>query len=208
MIPQALDADASVEIQVKYGTASSQTISVNLGSITADEAGSAANAAKLKDWSTYAGKVITIRVNPTGIDVEVNETFNGTAKSNVGAKNTGGRPEFVRMAVVANWVDEDGYIVRPCDFTTEGTISGYSDTSDKWIKSVEGGLTYYYYYKAINPGAVTQNKLFESYAPATPDITGLHLEMDVLVQGVEYDSNCAKAKAAWGNNIPTMSGIE
>ena len=197
MVPQVLDASASVEITLNYGGSSYQNLSVNLGSITAEQAGTAANAEKLKDWSTYAGKIITIRINRADLAVAVDETFADGVKLNVGAKNTGGKTEFVRAAIVANWVDADGNICETCDFVN-GTYNlvEYLKPGCNWTLNTADG--FYYYSKAIVPGAVTIGKIFTSYtAPAAPE-DGLHLEMAVIVQGVEYDSACAKAMAAWG----------
>lgn len=195
MIPQTLSSDASVEIYLHYGGFSYQYLSVNLGSITAEQAGSAANAAKLKDWSTYAGKVITIRINRADLAVAVDETFDGSVKADVGAKNIGGKIEFVRATIVANWVDEDGNICEDCDFVNDVTLEGYLGAGCNWTYNSADG--FYYYSKAIVPGAVTQGKIFTSYTiPEAPE-DGLHLEMAVVVQGVEYDSSCAKAKASW-----------
>lgn len=196
MVPQLLDADASVGIYLHYGGSSDQYLSVNLGSITAEQAGSEANVDKLKDWSAYAGKVITIRINRADLAVAVDETFDGSVKANVGAKNTGGKIEFVRATIVANWVDEDGNICENCDFVHDGdNLAGYLSSGCNWEYNPSDG--FYYYSKAIVPGAVTQGKIFTSYTTPEAPEDGLHLEMAVVVQGVEYDSSCAKAKASW-----------
>ena len=196
MIPQELDDEAGVEIKLKYGTSDSQTLIVNLGSMTAEEAGSENNAGKIKDWSTYAGKVITLRVNRAGISVAVDETFADGVKANVGAKNTGGKIEYVRAAIVANWVDEDGNICETCDFVNDTeNLTGYLASGCNWTYNSADG--FYYYSKAIVPGAVTTGKIFTSYKTPTAPEEGLSLEMAVIVQAVEYGSDCAKAKAAW-----------
>ena len=193
MVPQELDASAAVSIVVAYGSGADQTISVNLGSITEEAAGTAGNAAKLKDWSEYAGKVITFKINRAGVAVAVDETVTGTTKSGVGAKNTGGKVEFVRAAVVANWVNATGDVYDTCDITEEGTLVPAENSG--WTLHTDG---FYYYAKAIAPGKVTTGKIFTSYtAPTTAPDESLHLEIVVITQGVEYDSSCAKAKAAW-----------
>lgn len=198
MIPQKLTADASVSISLKYGTSSYQTITVNLGSITDDVAGTG-NAAKLKDWSTYAGKILKIRVNRGDLAVDVDESFEdgGSVKADVGAKNTGGKIEFVRACIVANWVDEDGNIHATCDFENDNVnLVDYLKSGCNWVHAP--GDRFYYYEKAILPGAVTKGKIFTSYTEPEAPEEGLHLEMTVIVQGVEYDSSCAKAIVAWG----------
>lgn len=196
MVPQELDSEATVEIVLHYGGASYQTLSVNLGSITDAEAGEG-NAALLKDWSAYAGKIIRIRINRADIAVAVDEEFSDAIKSNVGAKNTGGKIEFVRMSVEANWVDEDLNIHETCDFRSDAAnLVDYLASGCNWKYNAADG--FYYYSKAIVPGAVTQGKIFGSYTTPDAPEEGLHLEMSVIVQGVEYDKDCAKAKAAWG----------
>lgn len=193
MIPQELPATATIEISLTVGS-TTRTVSLNLGSITEEQAGTAANAAKLKDWSTYAGKVITIRVNAANLSVAVDETFDGAAKENVGAKNTGNKTEFVRAAIVAYWVDKDGNPLWTCDVTEEGTLISAEDSG--WILHTDG---FYYYTKAIAPGAVTSGKIFTKYVPPKEQASTIdHLDMTILLQSVEYDSACAKAKGAWG----------
>ena len=62
MMPQDLDASATLKVVVD-DNGTEHVILVNLGSITDEQAGNATNAAKLKDWSSYAGQIITFRIS-------------------------------------------------------------------------------------------------------------------------------------------------
>ena len=152
---------------------------------------------KLKDWSAYAGKVITIKVNMANIgSVEIDEIFDSSEKKDVGAKNTGNVPVFVRAAVVANWVNEAGDALMTCDITTEGELKNYLLPDSNWKLHTDG---YIYYTKAIAPDSITAGKIFTKYVPAKlPSSSFHHLDVVILLQSVEYDSECSKARAAWG----------
>lgn len=62
MIPQALDESATITVGVEYTEGDTEEIIFEIGKVTDDKVGTG-NAAKLKDWSSYAGKVITLKVN-------------------------------------------------------------------------------------------------------------------------------------------------
>lgn len=198
VIPQPLDANAEVKIVVKFGDGQTQDIKVNLKTALTN----VKDNGDLSDWSKYAGKVVTLRVNRSGVAIQVDEKFETKAvKENVGAKNVGGKAEYVRMAVVANWVDKDGNIVKACDWTTEGELVPKPSPASEsnWVKGTDG---YYYYKYAINPGQVTNGKLFNSYTPAAAPDPSWHLEMDVIVQGVIFDHTDTQKtilKGAWGD---------
>ncbi|MDO5443717.1 MAG: fimbrillin family protein [Bacteroidia bacterium] len=196
MIPQTLDADACIEIQVNDGT-SSKTIAVNLGSITASEAGSAANAAKLKDWSTYAGKVITIKVSKAGIAaVSVEDEVDVVAgvKSNLIITNTGTVDEYIRATIKGNWFTNSGLIVAPWNYDAsdpssygfDGSLpTGTTGSGNRWI--YKNG--YYYYTGAVSPGQATGSKLFQTFTAGAPPIYGCHLEIEIIAQAVIYEAS-------------------
>ena len=144
-------------------------------------------------WKAGYTKEYTIGLKGDIIEVTVNETFNGTTKSNVSVKNTGNGIAYVRVAVVANWVNDEGQAVQSCD------LSSLAFNTTDWTKSGD----FYYCKKAIRPGSRTPN-LFNAFtAPATKPGESLHVEMAVIAQGVELDytaggSYSAKANTAWG----------
>lgn len=157
------------------------------------------------EWKAGYTNTYTFSMIEESLEVQVKEDFNGTVKGNLGAKNTGNATEFIRALIVTNWVDDAGRIVSSVDFTTNGTITGYLEDGCNWVKHTDG---YYYYTKAVKGGSTTEGKIFTSYAPPSSPANVLQLEMTVVVQCVEYDSSCAKAKSAWGDDIPLSGTIE
>lgn len=171
MIPQELPSDATIAITLSDGT----TLSPKPLATT---------------W--LAGKFYryVLRYEGGEVVVSVVEDFepNSNVKKNVCAKNESETGNvFVRMAITTNWVDSNGNVILPCEFNH--TPSG------NWVKHTDG---YYYYKKAIAPDATTKEMMISSYTAPTPPMSGLNLDMDILLQSVKYDESCAKAKAAWG----------
>ena len=129
-------------------------------------------------YTWYAGKLYTYSIKKIAddIDVDIVETFDPTTKtkSNVTVKNTGTSNAYVRAAVIANWVDENGIIVAPCEPTfTPGT---------NWIEGSDG---FYYYKNIILGGHIPANYLIGSYTAGTSPVKGAHLEMSVIGQGIK-----------------------
>ena len=195
MIPQALDANASLDVLLRFASYS-QTISVNLGSITAEQAGSEGNAARLKDWSTYAGKVITIMISMGDIDVSIDdEITDANVKQNLVIENTGGVTEYIRAVIVANWFDENGNIVAP--WFDDASHTGFVDLPGAgWTLGNDG---YYYYANPVAPSQRPSIPLFQTYTPPTPPVSGAHLEMKIATQAVVRDDQKKCVESAWGS---------
>ena len=90
---------------------------------------------------------------PGEVSCQVNEEFNedNTVKTKAVVKNTGNVPAYIRVAVVANTVDENG------------DITGMADLSqDDWLNTAnwtEGSDGFYYYKGVVQPGEKTDNLL-------------------------------------------------
>lgn len=193
MIPQELPATATIEISLTVGS-TTRTVSLNLGSITEEQAGSAANAAKLKDWSTYAGKVITMKVNTSSIasvSIEDQVDVNTGVKSNLVITNTGTVQEYIRASIQGNWFTNNGMIVAPWYYdTADPTAYGFDDTlptgetgsGDRWIYK-DG---FYYYTGAVSPGQATGTQLFQTFTAGSAPAFGCHLELAIMAQAVKY----------------------
>ena len=142
-------------------------------------------------YAWEAGKLYTYEIQKVAgsVDVEVIESFSSPykTKSNVNVKNIGLSNAYVRAAVVANWVDDNGVIVAPCEPTfTQGT---------NWDKSSDG---FYYYQNIIKPGNAPANNLIGSYtAPTSPPVSGAHLEMHVVGQGIDASTELTTIYSYW-----------
>ena len=183
MIPQLLADGAAIEITVKERI---HPIRVELTEAGIDS--------KIKDWRTYAGKMITICLDSSfdgeHLDVEIEDTCTANVKYNPVITNTAevGVAAYIRVAIVANWVKESGTVIYPytvSDISSDSRFTGFDAT--KW--TYNGGF-YYYKYQLPKGASV---KLFDKFtAPAPgdsdypstiPDID--HLVMTLVVQGVD-----------------------
>ena len=129
---------------------------------------------------------VTNVFEPATTGVEVTDKIENGFKKNVVITNKSTIPVYLRVAVIANWVNDDEQIVAPwSDYGNLGV-----DTS-KW--TLKNG---YYYYK----GTVAANgnvTLFEKYEQPEPPVAGAHLEMDVIAQIIQAEPTDAVTEA-WG----------
>ncbi|MFR5864809.1 MAG: hypothetical protein ACLUFV_06380 [Acutalibacteraceae bacterium] len=94
---------------------------------------------------------------PAKVSCKVEETFEDNVKSNVTIQNTGDTDAFIRVAVVANWVQTDEnssvtsvYAQQPVA-GTDYTLTLADDVNEKWLKDSNG---FYYYKDAVQPNEV------------------------------------------------------
>lgn len=133
---------------------------------------------------------------------EINEEFDGENKEKVEIKNIGEVEEFVRVAVVVNWKDEDGNVnaVAPVS-GTDYTVS-YNTTD--WQKAGK----YWYYKKSVKPGESTSNLLGSTPVTVTdagklnaPD--GYTLSFEVIEEAIQSSPSDAMQEA-W--NLTSSDG--
>ena len=159
--------------------------------------------AALATGAWEAGKTNTYTLSYIeSLDIEIQEDFDKVTKESVKVKNTGSNVNtYIRMAVIAIWVDGNGNVAKTCDWQTEGTLTGKNWGDDKkWKKGSDGC---FYYVNGVRPESVTE-ELFSSYAPGTAPYAGTHLDMIVQVQAVEYDSEKQNVTAAWGGEAANL----
>ena len=83
---------------------------------------------------------------PTSVPIHVEETFDGTIKSNVAIQNLGNTSAYVRVAVIKNWLEGENIVYQetdPYDVTWEGAIETLNSQEivGNWCKYGD----YYYY---------------------------------------------------------------
>ena len=102
---------------------------------------------------------------PASVTTEVVEEFNGTTKSNVRIKNTGNIDAYIRVAVVANWIDKDGNVYGGATPVAgkDYTLTPKTGENENWFQGSDG---YYYCKTAIESGSETP-VLIESCAKTT-----------------------------------------
>ncbi len=132
------------------------------------------------------------------VSCAVEESFNGTAKSNVQIKNTSNIPAYIRATYVVNWLDKNGHIVPDSAVPTTYKVEWSGATSTKWKES--GG--YYYYTEPVEPGKSTEGSLV-GYTVTYPDPNNHEYTLQVEIIASAIQSQPVNAvKEAWGNDVP------
>jgi len=125
---------------------------------------------------------------------------NVETKENVKIQNTGDTDAYIRVAVVVNWMSEDGtrvWATKPVK-DTDYTISYNLD--DGWIY---GGDGYYYYTQPVAKSALT-DILIESATqlaangPVGTDNTQYYLSIEIVASAIQFNGMGANsALEAW-----------
>ena len=144
---------------------------------------------------------------PAKVETEINETFDGTVKTNVSVKNTGDVAAYICAAIVVSWKTTTGetYAVAP---TAEEYDISLNETD--WVKIGD-----YWYCKApvavgANTAVLIQNcKLKDEVTP--PE--GYYLSVDVITSAIQAEPVDA-VTGSWGvtldgdKNITAPAGTE
>lgn len=122
---------------------------------------------------------------PSKVTTYVEEEFNGQTKSNVKIQNTGNIDAYIRVAVVANWIDKDGNVYGGATPVAgkDYTLTPKTGENENWFQGSDG---YYYCKTAIESGSETP-VLIESCAKTTgaevPE--GYDLQVTILADGIQ-----------------------
>lgn len=104
-------------------------------------------------WLISAPGPVVNEFTPGEVTIQVDETFNGTTKSDVRIKNTGNVPAYIRVALVPAWVDDEGNIAaKPASLKLDCDITWGDDFNQFWFEGTDG---FYYCKTFINPGKST-----------------------------------------------------
>lgn len=147
---------------------------------------------------------VTNTFDPGRVSCKVNETFNGTTKTDVSITNTGNVRAYIRAEIIVTWQNEKGEVygvpVKSTDYVME-----YPENT-AWFEKEDG---YYYYPSIVNPGENTADlikscKLAEGVtAPA-----GYYLCVEILASAIQADGVTVKENVeipavtdAWGVTV-------
>lgn len=127
--------------------------------------------------------------DPSKVTCEVEETFDGTTKTNVQIKNTGDIPAYIRVALVTYFVDGEGNV----DGSRTATIPDFKMGAG-WVKHGD----YYYFTKPVAAGELTDTALIDSITLENGQV------VEVIASAIQ--SEPAKAVGeAWGVTIAENS---
>ena len=144
-------------------------------------------------WLVTSTGPITNTFAPSTVDTQVLEEFNGTSKSSITVYNKNyatNIPVYVRVRLVANWVNANGEIVAPATITVSYNTTNWTQSGD------------YYYYNEVLPVDDTTENLLSSpiVQPTVPDGVPADSKLQVVVlhQSIQADGMGATgAQAAW-----------
>ncbi|MDY5564659.1 MAG: hypothetical protein SPF74_05515 [Candidatus Limivicinus sp.] len=138
-------------------------------------------------WLVSDDKVQNTMV-PGEVPIQINETVSGTTKTSVTVTNNGNIQAFIRVAIIANAVDENGDV-------TVDTAPTYTVDSSKWTPIGD----YYYYKGIVEPKGTDGNTTAPLF---TGDVNFAGGEINILAESIQvlggrqYDGSASVD--AWG----------
>ena len=111
---------------------------------------------------------VTNSMEPGKVPITINETVSNNTKSSVTVTNNGNIQAFIRVAIIANAVDENGDIIVD-------TAPTYSVDSSKWTPIGD----YYYYNGIVEPNGGKTAHLF------TDDVSFDGGEINILAESIQ-----------------------
>ena len=126
---------------------------------------------------------VTNSMEPGKVPIQINETLNGTSKTSVTITNNGNIQAFIRVAIIANAVDEKGNV-------TVGEKPNFT-VSTAWTEIDN----YYYYNGIVEPNGTTASLFTDDVGFAGGEINILAESIQVL-GGKSGDGNASLD--AWG----------
>ena len=135
---------------------------------------------------------------------DVNETFNGTAKSNVSIKNTSDIPVYIRASIIVTWKDPSGNVYGQLPVAgTDYTISydtGWTRQGDYWYCNSEVAVG------AKTPVLISSCTEVAGKAPKE----NYRLSVEIIAEAIQSQPDRA-VQQAWGvtisgGNVTAYSG--
>ena len=113
-------------------------------------------------------------ITPGTVVGVIEENIRNNAKTSITVKNEGTVACYIRVALVANWVNEEGQICTRHEATAITPGKG-------WTLGADG---YYYHTDPVKPGDRTANLLGEALQ-MTEDQDGCKLQVEVLSSAIQ-----------------------
>lgn len=135
---------------------------------------------------------VTNSMVPGEVPIQINETVSNNVKSDVTVTNNGNIQAFIRVAIIANAVDEQGNV-------TTGQAPQFSYNTDKWQLLSDG---YYYYKGIVQPNGTTgdtTDPLFTGPVDFANGEINILAESIQVLGGVYVDGNASYD--AWGHTF-------
>ena len=193
MIPQELGDNATATVYYSFTDGNSTNTKVFKST------------ASLKGQVWKAGELHTYTLNINGLQVEITDKVDKRVKSEIVTRNSGTTIAYLRCALASNWVYDDpdtkeneNVIVAANDALKTGEFigdSGKSGLCSNWLIGSDG---YLYYTKPVLPGNSTIYPVFTRYyAPEKTPYKDSHLEINIALQGVQFNESQSMVEKAW-----------
>ena len=132
-----------------------------------------------------------------------------SSKKNVQIKNTGDTDAYIRVAVVINWMSEDGtkvWATKPVK-STDGTDGDYTISyaeNTGWEKGSDG---YYYYKNSVVPnGGVTEILITEAKVLKEAPQEGYYLSIEIVASAIQAKPTSV-VTSQWGVTVANDGSI-
>lgn len=130
-------------------------------------------------WLT-AQDSVTNTFSPAHVTCTVEESFNGTEKSNVQIKNTSDIPVYIRAYIVVTWKDRQGNVCG--QVPVEGTNYEMSINLNKgWTQSGD----YWYCKTAIAPGEFTPVLINSCASKNNAPDDNYNLSVEIIAEAIQ-----------------------
>ena len=133
---------------------------------------------------------------PGVVSCKIDETFDGTKKSNVYVTNTGNTNAYIRAAIIVTWKDSSGNIAATVP--VEGYDYNLKLNTNNWTHSGD----YYYYKSSVEPNGTTE-KLVES-CTALKSNGDYTLSVEILADAIQSTPSNA-VESSWHVSISNGS---
>lgn len=146
-------------------------------------------------WLT-AQDSVSNTFTPAHVTCDVEETFNGTAKSNVSIKNTSDIPVYIRASIIVTWKDFSGNVYGQKPTSSDYDMQMAKDSG--WVLGTDG---YYYYTSPVAVGDTTGTLISSctevaGKAPAE----NYRLSVEIIAEAIQSQPDRA-IQQAWGVTI-------
>lgn len=147
-------------------------------------------------WLT-AQDSVSNTFTPAHVTCDVEETFNGTAKSNVSIKNTSDIPVYIRASIIVTWKDPSGNVYGQKPDSNDYDMQMPENSG--WVLGTDG---YYYYTSPVAVGATTGTLISSCTvkAGATPPGDDYKLSVEIIAEAIQSQPDRA-VQQAWGVTI-------
>ena len=147
-------------------------------------------------WLT-AQDSVSNTFTPAHVTCAVEESFNGTTKSDVKIKNTSDIPVYIRASIIVTWKDSSGNVYGQKPTTSDYDMQMAENSG--WVLGADG---YYYYTSPVAVGATTGTLISSCTvkAGATPPGDDYKLSVEIMAEAIQSQPDRA-VQQAWGVSV-------